>query len=272
MLYGSLKWIKHEDNYMFQIDEDAKAWKAIEESLPPKIFKIVEEHWLTFKTRSEWEKLGFPPPADNEEAVSEKKTIKKELSKTEKSEISLEESTSEEDTIEVHTFSNPTVKSKRPPQYTPDGAFAWPVSMDIAEAQSVDSWIVQEVTIDSSDTDIHFWEAFPVLAGKTKALFDDIYQDNLRKKSCSAKVKGDMQAYRTDNGDPPPGLKRGTVKEADESQPTSYSKPSWWKGGSGTPHNLAFRLTGGTLDKESHTIPDGSKWEVKAHHWELDRG
>jgi hypothetical protein len=174
----------------------------------------------------------------------------------------------------VEHLALPTVTSNGPPQYSPDGAFAWSVTMSIQDAQAVDCWIVQKVKLRSSRNPewTFFWEAFPVLSGQTEALYKDIYQNNLRDENGWMRVEGKMQTVRCEGGKVPPGLFQGKVEEADREQFTSYVQPNWWQSG-GTEHNLSFTLWEGELvEKESTTVPKSGKWEKKNSYRDINHG
>jgi hypothetical protein len=127
--------------------------------------------------------------------------------------------------IEGTRRADPIVTSVRAPQYAPGGAYAWPVEMSIQQAEPTQSWIVQKVHIEgSAQTNITFWEAFPISPNQTKADDQDIYQGNAHKSSGTTHVTGRMQ-HHVFAGLQPPGMSLDGGGQAAHEQYTSEVRP-----------------------------------------------
>lgn len=242
------------DHYAFEIEEQSD------------LNNNVADAQLDFRMAEKWKAWEFAPLFWSDELTNPQV------------EAGIEEpdsSSSEEDLQETKPASvrgdNPAVTSVRAPDWAPRGAFSWPVKMAITKPQAQLSWVVQKITLQHPNGSTEFWEAFPVEAGKLQALNEDIYQYDAKRDFGSIKIQGLMQ-HHSFGGATPTGMSLGEVKEVDDLQLASYTKPKFWVEGEGTKHDLTFEWSNKNILEKFETVPHGGEAVFKDYYHKLRTG
>jgi hypothetical protein len=115
-------------------------------------------------------------------------------------------------------LTDPTVTSSGPPEYAPQGAFAWTAGFSAIEPQAVRSWVIQRVQVIDNGAAKTFYEAFAFLPNAANATDEDVYQNNARTVSGEFNVLGAARHYVFTNGAAPPGFTPGGSGLADREQ------------------------------------------------------
>jgi len=147
----------------------------------------------------------------------------------------------------------PNITTVSGPKDTGCGGFDWKVWFDTPAAAGKDGWVIQEINAKISVTNAdgspglnktyHFWEAWPIKAGKKITTYQDAGSDDNDDEyfqTSRPNTKGDfsgMGKAKFYEGPLPPDFKDHNPDTVAGTLPSSTTKPDFWDG-DGTRHQI----------------------------------